>query len=85
MPGMSACLLICVDLKESAGKGLAQHQEGRTHAGSCYSLFPGRGEPLIRHPPWASPRLQARAEPGKGISKAASKGLVGAGCENQDA
>lgn len=41
----SACLLICADLKESAGKGLAQHQEGRAHAGSCYLPFPGLGSP----------------------------------------
>lgn len=77
---MSACLLICVDLKERAGEGLAQHQEGCTHA-----LLPGPGEPLTCHPTWASPWLQARAEPGKGISKAASKGLVGAGSADRNA
>ena len=82
---MSACLSIRLDLKKNAGEGLAQHQEGCALAGSCYSLFPGLGEPLIWHPPWASPWLQARAEPGKGISKVASKGQVGVGSEDQNA
>ena len=72
-------------LEEECRRRLGPAPEGCAHAGSCYSLFPGLGEPLIWHPPWASQWLQARAEPGKGISKVASKGQVGVGSEDQNA